>query len=213
VVQARLYLVDDRLFIVYHAGAKKNSLLPDVKKYLSSLKVDGMVELPTPVPAVANTVATPEGWQEFTAQKDGFSVSLPGKPKREVTSSDKTMETVSYLAQSGLDGYGVFLLNFKDPALTKMRPGPLFDMAKESLLKEMKGVIGSEKNIQLGPYAGYEFLINHPKSKDQPVGGQTLVRMYLAGTRLYMVAAIITGKDTPPEVTPFLDSFKVLEPK
>jgi len=213
VVQGRIYHVNDRVYIVYQTGAKKNSLLPDIKKYLGSLKVDGMVELPTPVPVASNAAGVPEGWQEFTAQQDGFSVLLPDKPKREVISSDKTMETVSHFAQIGLDGYGVLSFNLKDPALAQAKPAALLEMVKKSILSEQQGAVVSEKPIQLGSHNGYEILISQPKTKDLPDGGQIVMRLYLAGKRLYVAMAITSGQDTPAEVTPFLDSFKVNEPK
>ncbi|CAG0934855.1 hypothetical protein TFLX_03710 [Thermoflexales bacterium] len=211
IVQVRVYQISDRLYILSHTGAKKNSLLSDVKKYLGSLKVDGMVELPTPVPIVPNAVVAPQGWQEFTSEQDGFSVLLPGKPKHEVTNRDKTMETVSYLVQSELDGYGVFLFNSKAPLPAEARPTLLFEIVKESLLEQQPAVIMSERPIQLGLYPGYEFLIKLPKSKDQPVDGQVQARLYVADKRLYVVAAMTAGTAAPPEITPFLDSFKILE--
>jgi hypothetical protein len=207
IVQGRIYHVNDRVYILYHTGAKKNSLSPDVKKYLGSLKVDGMVELPTPLPAA------PEGWQEFTSQQDGFSVLLPGTPKREVISSDKKMEVTSHLVQNGLDMYGVMSFNIKDPALAQGRADPLFDLTKESLLANMGGSVVSEKPIQLGTYAGKEILINLPKSKNQPTEGQMLVRLYLANRHMYGAIAVTLGKDTPPEATQFMNSFRVLESK
>jgi hypothetical protein len=213
VVQTRLYQINDRLYILSHTGAKKNSLLPDVKKYLGSLKVDGMVELPTPVPIVPNAVAAPPGWQEFTSEQDGFSVLLPAKPKREVVSSDKTMEATSYLTQSGLDLYGVMSFKFKDPAVVQGHSDPLFDLAKASLLNNLGGRVVSEKPIQLGAYTGKEILINLPQSKTQSVEGQMLVRLYLAETHMYGVLAATLGKDPSAEAALFLNSFKVLEPK
>jgi hypothetical protein len=213
IVQGRIVHVNDRVYILYHTGAKKNSLLPDIKQYLGSLKVDGMVEVPTPVPVAPHAVVAPEGWQEFTSEQDGFSVLLPGTPKREVLSSDKTMEVTSHLVQNGLDMYGVMSFNFKDPALAQGRSASLFDLSKESLLANMGGSVVSEKSIQLGPYTGREILINLPKSKDQPADGQILARLYLAETHLYGVIAVTLGKDMPPEALQFLDSFKVLESK
>jgi hypothetical protein len=213
VVQGRIYHVSDRVYLIYHTGPKKNSLLPDIKQYLGSLKVDGMVELPTPVPVAPNAGAAPAGWQEFTSQQDGFSVLLPGKPKREVISTDKTMETVSHFAQNGPDGYGVLSFNLKDPALAQAKPEVLLALVKKSILAGQQGVVVSETPIQLGSHQGYEILINQPISKDRPDGGQIHMRLYLAGTRLYVAMAITSGQDTPPEVTPFLNSFKVIEPK
>jgi hypothetical protein len=213
VVQGRIYHVNDRVYILYHTGAKKNSLLPDIKQYLGSLKVDGMVELPTPVPVAPNAVVAPPGWQEFTSEQDGFSVLLPGKPKREAISSDKTMEVASHLVQNGLDMYGVMSFNFKDPALAQGRIDPLFDLTKESLLANMGGSVVSEKPIQLGTYSGKEILINLPKTKDQPAEGQMLVRLYLANAHMYGVIAVTLGKDTPAEATQFMNSFRVLESK
>ncbi len=212
IVQGRIYQVNDRVYLIYHTGPKKNSLLPDVKKYLGSLKVDGMVELPTPVPVAPHAVVAPQGWQEFTAEQDGFSVLLPDRPKRRAT-KDKTMETVSYLIQNGLDGYGVFLLSFKDPLPAEARPSDLFNLLKESLLKQQSAVILDEKPIQLGLYSGYELLLSLPRSKDQPTDGQIHVRLYLADKRLYAVVAMTADKDAPPEITPFLDSFQILDMK
>lgn len=211
VVQGRIYHVNNRVYILYHIGAKKNSLLPDIKKYLGSLKVDGMGELPTPVPVAPNSVVAPEGWQEFTSEQDGFSVLLPGAPEREVLSSDKTMEVASHLVQSGLNIYGVMSFNFKDPALAQGHTNALFDLSRESLLANMGGSVVSEKPIQLGTYAGKEILINLPKSKDQPAEGQMLVRLYLTNMHMYGVIAITLGQDTPAEVMQFMNSFNVLE--
>jgi hypothetical protein len=213
VVQGRIYHVNDRLYIVYHTGAKKNSLLPDIKKYLGSLKVDGMVELPTPAPVEAGAATAPAGWQEFTSEQDGFSVLLPGQPKREVTSSDKMMESVNYFVPNGLDGYGVLSFNLKDRALTDMKPEALLDQFKASILAEQEGTVVSEKPIQLGAYPGYEILFRASKSTDRPDGGQVFMRLFLAGTRLHVAMALTTGADKPPEVAPFLNSFKVLESK
>jgi len=213
VVQGRIYHINDHVYIVYQIGPKKNSLLPDIKKFLGSLKVDGMVVQSTAVPMEAGTTAVPEGWKEFTSQQDGFSVWLPGTPKRQVVSSDKKMEVTTQLVQSGLDMYGVMSFNFKDPTLLQGRTDPLFTLTKDSLLKNMGGTVVSEKSIQLGPYAGQEFLVNLPKSKNQPTEGQMLVRLYLANKHMYGVIAVTVGKDVPPEATQFLDSFQVLEPK
>jgi hypothetical protein len=213
VIQSRVYLINDRIYAVEHLGPKRNSLLPDIKKFLDSFQVSGVAKLPTPLPAAASDVTAPEGWQDFIAQKDGFSVLLPDNPKREVISNDKTMEVVSYLAQAGLDGYSVLSFNLKDPALAKARPEVLLDVVKESILTGQQAVVLSETPIQLGPYAGYELLIKQPKSKEQPAEGQILMRLYLANTHLYAVMAITLGKDTPPEVAPFLDSFKVIDSK
>jgi|GEM_PF-3949823 len=213
VVQGRIYHVNDRVYILYHTGAKKNSLSPDIKKYLGSLKVDGMVEQPTAVPGDAGIGAAPEGWQEITSQKDGFSVLLPAKPKRAIVSSDKTMETINNSVQDGNTVYSVLAFNLKDPALTKAKPETLLQLVKKSILAGQQGDVVSEKPIQLGSYTGYEILISEPKSKDLPDGGQIVMRLYLAGKRLYVAMAITAGQDTPPEVTPFLNSFKVIESK
>jgi hypothetical protein len=213
VVQGRIYHVNNRVYIIYHTGAKKNSLLPNIKEFLGSLKVDGMVELPTPASVDAGAVAAPAGWQEFISQEDGFSVLLPDLPERQVTSSDKTMETVNYFAPDGLGGYGVLSFNLKDPALAQLKPEALLDKFKTSIVAEQQGTVVSEKPIHLGPYPGYEILISEPKSKDRPNGGQIFMRLYLAGTRLYVPMALIMGQDVPPEVMAFLNSFNVIEPQ
>lgn len=213
VVQGRIYHVNDRVYIVYHMGAKRNSLLPDIKKYLGSLKVDGMVELPTPAPVAPNNVVAPEGWQEFTSEQDAFSVLLPGDPKREVITNDKTMEVASHLVQNGLDMYGVMAFKFKDPALSQGRPEPLFDITQKALLANMGGSVVSEKPIQLGPYTGKEITINLPQGADQPAEGRILVRLYQAHTHMYGVIAVTLGKEIPAEAMQFLNSFKVLELK
>lgn len=213
VVQSRIYAINDRIYGVEHIGPKKNSLLPDVKKYLDSFQVSGIARLPTLEPIATSTVAALEGWQEFVAQKDGFSVLLPDKPKREVIDSDKSMDVIGYSTQSGLDIYGVVSFNLKDPALAKARPDPLFDIAKDSLIKGIKGTIVSDKPIKLGPYEGRELSIKLPKSSTQPTEGQMRIRLYLAGMHIYGVFAATLGKDAPPEVVPFLNSFKVIDSK
>jgi hypothetical protein len=213
VIQSRVYLINDRIYAIEHIGPKKNSLLPDIKKFMDSFQVSGVANLPTPVPVADSDVTAPEGWQDFVAQKDGFSVLLPDTPKREVTSNDKTTEVVSYLAYAGLDGYSVLSFNFKDPELAKAPPEVLLGVVKESILSGQQAVVLSETPIQLGPYAGYELLIKQPQSKELPAEGRILMRLYLVDARLYVVMAITLGKDTPPEVAPFLDSFKVLDSK
>jgi hypothetical protein len=210
VVQGRIYHVNDRVYMLYHTGPKKNALLPDIKQFLGSLKVDGMVELPTPTPMKAGASDAPNGWQEFTSAQDGFSVLLPGKPQREIINSDKTMETVSNFTQDGLNGYGVLSFNLKAPALAQAKPEALLDLIKKSVLAEHQGTVVSQKSILSGPYQGYEILISQPKSKDQLAGGQIVMRLYLAGTRLYVAMALAPGQELPPEATPFLNSFRVI---
>ncbi len=212
VVQGRIYHVNDRVYIVYQTGPKKNSLLPDIKKYLGSLKVDGMVELPTAVSIAPNKVAAPKGWKEFTSEQDGFSVLLPGTPKREVIGNDETVETIRHFVDTGVHEYGVLSFHFKDPEMTKTRPMDFFDLVKKTLL-EKPGVIISEKPIQLGPYLGYDLIIKQSTSEPQPVVGYYSVRVYLVGSHLYAVIAFTFGEDIPKEAVTFLDSFKVLDSK
>jgi hypothetical protein len=212
VVQGRIYYINDRVYIIYHSGAKRNSLLPDIKKFLGSLKIDGMIEVPTPE-ALAPYDAAPEGWQEFASTQDGFSVRLPGQPKREAVSRDKSMDTATYFVQDGLNLYGVMSFTFKDAALAQSRSDALFDLTLNSLLESMGGSVVSKKPIQLRGYAGQEVLITLPKGQNQSAAGRMLVRLYLARKHIYGVMAVTLSQDTPSEVTQFLNSFNVLEPQ
>ncbi len=203
IVQGRVYQVNDRLYVIYHAGAKKNSLLPDVKKYLGSLKVDGMVELPTPMPGTFVSA----DWQEFVSKEDDFTVSLPGQPERELLDSDpgQTPIIIYHLGNGSID-YNIMSLDMKDPQLLTENSEGAFNVMRLVIKEDRKGKIVSEKPIKLGKYSGLEITANVPLPSGE-MSGWTRARTYLVPPRMYVLFVVGMDKSYDKDMREFFNSF------
>jgi hypothetical protein len=145
--------------------------------------------------------------KEFTSERGGFSVLLPGTPTEEKVpiKDPKYKSAVQYQFTVGEDN-GAYLVSYQDnPGLAKANQSALEQAlisAQKRAQTSIDGQLVSEKKIKLqDEFPGREFTFELPA-----VSGAYRSRMYLVKGRLYQVIVVGTK-----EFAQTKDADKVLE--
>jgi len=171
---------------------------------------------PSPVqpPAGAKNPAGNSGGQEFTPKNGQYTVMMPAGARsrqstRILTIKGQRMPIES--AESALnDGTTYIAASIGVPAVV-MRQIPMeerFPVFRDMLVKEMRGMVTGEKDIEQGGVAGKEYQIK---------GGRGAVRMQLYLNGGWVMYALVDGRTraivTSTKADAFFSSFKMLDKK
>jgi len=152
----------------------------------------------------------PAGWQQYTSQEGGFSVSMPAGAKETLieakgNGSQVTMKALGVECEDGKSGYLVGSARLT-AELLKSSSDCMFSNAKTGVIQNMGAKVTSESPTTLGNDPGRELVLS--------VQGRppTYVRIYLVQDRLYTLVAY--GPDMSPsarEYAAFFGSFKLTD--
>lgn len=154
---------------------------------------------------------TPErDWRAFEWPQGGFSVLLPGKPRKEARTVkiDGTPVPLEMLSlQTKGAAYGIGYADFPPGATAEAQVRRLA-AARDQLVGNIAGELKSDKEINVGGHPGREF------RAEGTVAGEPFVtsaRVVAVGDRLYEVAVVARAEQVAaadPDL--FLGSFKLL---
>jgi Protein of unknown function (DUF1559) len=165
-------------------------------------------------PAVTPKSNAPPGWQEATSVEGGFAVFMPGKATQTKITLPPAAGVASVpaltLNHKGTD-YAAFALPLA-PFGGNLTPEQRLEKAKGIVLARFAeaGQVKSEKDIKVGLYPGKEVVFD--------VAGKVIVVCRYFVTEQSAYAAGMTSFDpehfnvTAPEVTTFLNSFRLVTP-
>jgi hypothetical protein len=161
--------------------------------------------------AIALAACTPErNWRELEWPQGGFSVLLPGKPRKEartVKIDDIAVPLEMLSLQTKGAAYGVGYADFPPGASPETQARRLA-AARDQLVANIAGELKSDKEISVGGHPGREF------RAEGKVAGEPFVtsaRVIAVGDRLYEVAVVARAEQlaaADPDL--FLGSFKLL---
>ncbi len=156
----------------------------------------------------ANVAPGTDG-KEFSPKGEGFSISMPGSPRRKTEQTDSPvgkLESVSYEATTAQAHYGVSYVDYPKSLVETGLVNTMLNGARDGMLETSKAKLVQEEKIKLKEYQGRDLLVEAP-------GGKSYLRtrLYLVKQRLYMIMtegskAQVTGDAAKK----FLDSFKLV---
>jgi hypothetical protein len=160
---------------------------------------------------LATAGCSPErDWREFEWTQGGFSVLLPGKPRKEARTVkiDDTAVPLEMLSlQTKGAAYGVGYADFPPGGSREVQARRLA-AARDQLVGNIAGELKSDKEISVGGHPGREF------RADGKVAGEPFVtsaRVVAVGDRLYEVAVVARAEQAAAADSDlFLGSFKLL---
>ena len=161
------------------------------------LRAESLVQFPQPV-----LVTQQASWNEFSPQHGGFSVLMPGTPKKETKTNPDGSTDHSFSLTSD---DSAFLIHYSDIPnignLSKEEITKLLDLGLDDFAKNAKAKLITTKDVALDDYPGKEFEF----TVSEGINGKGLI--YLVKNRLYIVVGMTTQ---PDNVQRFLDSFRLL---
>ncbi len=197
---ARMYLSGGVLYQSMVA-TPLNEKFADTARFLDSFEL--IQRAPT------ETISLPaptSDWKAYPYPTDGFSASFPFQPtteKQTLTTEKGTLEFRTYTAEDSSVALIIAVCDYGTGAAGS-DPQALLDGAKNGAVKNIKGILKTEKKITLGSYSGVEFeAVNE--------SAHISARIYLVGTVLYQVIVAAPLKTDYAYGLRFLDSFQVLD--
>lgn len=202
VAKARVYLVKQRLYQETVVATAKDINAKETDDFLGSLQFLGKYQPP----------ASKVEWKTFAPEKEGFSVLMPGTPKKEedppIPTDYGQVKSYSYMAMSGA---GIFGVSYSDypVSITQVDAKKVLDGERDRILKGSKLKLISEKDVVSGDTTGRELQLETPE------GMVSKGRLYLAKQRLFQVM-VVTSKaraevpEAQQDASKFLDSFQLL---
>jgi|APFre7841882724_1041349.scaffolds.fasta_scaffold03541_4 hypothetical protein len=161
--------------------------------------------------ALLAAACTPErDWRELQWPQGGFSVLLPGKPRKEartVTIGDTAVPLEMLSLQTKGAAYGVGYADFPPGATPEVQARRLA-AARDQLVGNIAGELKADKEISVSGHPGREF------RAEGKVAGEPFVtsaRVVAVGDRLYEVAVVARAEQAAaadPDL--FLGSFKLI---
>jgi hypothetical protein len=152
-----------------------------------------------------------DGWQVFSPAGAGFTVKLPGEPKKTARALEVPGGTIN-LTLYGIERNGlVCFISVTEcsPGVLKQNANEVLDDARDNGVKKSGGTLREERKIKLNEFPGREMTIDLPDSKLRG-GGIFKSRVYLVGRTHYQVAAMSTIANENPNVQrAFLNSFQL----
>jgi hypothetical protein len=149
-------------------------------------------------------------WRQFRSTEGAFNVLMPGNP-RQFRQPQKTsigqVDVRGFIVEQygGTVAYVVMYADVSDKSPQKINYKQLFDGASDRTLKNTRGKLLNQRNLQMQGYPGREFT----------VGTRGVViknRMYFAKPRIYQVMVVSTTDkeaNLSKSITGFLDSFSL----
>ena len=153
----------------------------------------------------------PAAWEKFSSPEGRFQILLPKKPALETKEVESPICKLTLYAFSASNDTGYFLASYgdypvepKDAAQTES----VLDAVQAGVLKGIEAeALPGAKKISLGGFSGRDF-----SAKKEMQGVKVIFnwRIFLAGRRLYQLAAVTQETATPsPQVAKFFTSFAI----
>jgi hypothetical protein len=145
-----------------------------------------------------------QDWKTYTYASDGFSITTPSAPQMTSTSVPTAAGSFDVHSYSiDLDGGSgalvVAVCNYGAVAKDK-DPDTLLQGAKNGSITNLHGTLTSEKQIVLGDSKGLQFEADSPDA-------HLSARIYMVGTILYQLIAVMPLNHPYPNAARFFDSF------
>ena len=212
----RFFLVGDRFYELIARIKTGRREDPRADAFLDSFQLLGAAQ--GPIAAEASGPA----WKTFRPDGAGFSVALPGQPRREeraVATDAGEVPSVRYEAGAGGVNYSVSFVDYG--AAAARDPKRLLDATRDAVIRLSKGDLLGERRVTLGRYPGRDFEAAIPlvkpagapgaaESKGETERGLLRCRIYLVGRRVYQVMAAGPKRaEDAEQVDAFFKSFKL----
>jgi hypothetical protein len=153
------------------------------------------------------SLARADEWQVFRAEKDGFSVELPGRPQRMQKPIPTVFGDVQLVFHGLNDGGRMYFASFYDlPAGWNGDPVKALDAERDRGLHNTGCTLVSEKPVLVSGIAGRDVIADHPAGIQR-----VRCRNFVVGRRLFSLIVIGT-KDPTVDVAAklFFDSYAPL---
>jgi hypothetical protein len=209
VLRARLYLIGNVIYEIDHLGSKRQSISPDIKKFMDSFQLTGETPIMTPAPIVAGE------WQEFQSPDGNFRILMPREPLKDFVplgGDFGPIELNMFETQLGNMEYAVGYVDLPPDKLKQYKTATLLSNMSQHAASAPNGRILSSKAIKLGSYPGHEIIADGVSSTDSSEKKVLRMRLYLVGNRLYEVLqAAPKSQSQLPDIQKFFDSFTLLK--
>ena len=207
--RTRFYLVDHVVYEIDHLGSKRQSISPDIRKFMDSFQLTGETPAMTPAPIEAGE------WQEFQPTEGHFRILLPREPLKEFVplgGDFGPLELNWFTTQLGPQEYGVGYVDLPENKLKLYDTSALLNAMNRSAAKTFNGRILSSKAITLDQYPGHEIVLEGTSPDSGAEKVVVRARIYLVDHRLYeVVQAAPKSQSQLPDVQQFFDSFTLLD--
>jgi len=145
-------------------------------------------------------------WKEFSDDRGGFSIMLPGTPVEADNSSDEVTGRKFILLTKAvfMVGYQNFPADFPyDMEQHKELLKQLWDAERDAVLSESKAKLLSQTDVVVEGHPG------RLTKLERTNGGTSTEKTLAVGKRVYQIFVITRSE---AEATKFLDSFKLIQP-
>lgn len=152
-------------------------------------------------------------WEEFTVEKGGFSVMMPGEPEEQEQSIDTAagpMDILLFTVSTSNATFTVGYTEFPDNLVAQMSdPNELLENGYAGIIQKQQATIQSEEDIALYGHPGKEIVA----TVEVEDAATTLHgRFYLIGSKLYQtLIEFQTDKLTAEDIDTFLSSFEIAQ--
>lgn len=148
-------------------------------------------------------------WIEFSPPGGGFSVLMPSQPQESSAPTASGEKARTYQIVTALNNIRAMAVSYasQPPSSSPVvLSDKVLNAARDNALSNLSGKLLEESSIKLGSFPGKEFRMRLPK------GNVVTQRIYLANNRQYSLMVITLPQNVNvPEVSKFLDSFKILD--
>ena len=152
--------------------------------------------------------ASEEPLIEYTSDEGQFSVSMPGKPSKEIKNITTAAGSITmhvFTVEKPDIAYMVAYSDYPNVVIEHSDPEELLDGAKKGAMKNMGGKITKEEHITYGEDPGRELSFS---AKGGIGKGQAVI--LLSGNRLYQVLAVGLKEKYPDQtVKKYIDSLEI----
>lgn len=150
-------------------------------------------------------------WREVSFSEGAYSVSMPGKPTRDMQQQSTAVGNVALhnniLERNGL-AYMASHTEFPERLASSANKRDMLDGAREGALKKANGTLLSETAIRYGSHPGRELVMEATREGHKFTAH---LRVYIVRNRIYQVGVLVPEGTAANEVTRYLDSFKLSE--
>jgi hypothetical protein len=160
--------------------------------------------LATIVLALSACAAPPPPWKEYVYPAWGFAASFRTPPKEtDNAASADGSRLRSMLLETTVDGHDYVVAVSDASAATK---------SDDDILRQLPQALAQGGKVSTPTYAATGSVIGREVIVNPPGQRAHRVRMFMANKRLYQVAGSSVRGTSDPDITHFLDSFRLLAP-